>query len=163
MARRYRAKKEKPPKVEPERLPLIEKAIHELIAEYKVGNLDNVKVAARSRAGKASGPPCGRIVKVSKVSAAVNAFLKDEDIGEIHYAVDVRTLEWEKLNPDQKKVELFHAICHMGGLDEKGRLFLVGHDVEEHQRVVDTFGGYSPSVLNFAKKGAKQLSLVPAK
>lgn len=160
MAKR-RAKTEELPKVEPERLPLVEKMLHELIAEYGIGGLDRIKLAARSKPGKASGPPCGRIVKVSIISAAMNALLKDEDIGAVHYVVDVKTLEWEKLSPDERKRELFHALCHMGGLDENGRLFLVGHEIEEHQRVVDVFGAYSPSITKFVK-AAKQLSLVKA-
>jgi len=159
MARRARApKKPKDPKIEPERLPLVEKAIHELIAEYQIGNLERITIVARSKAGKASGPPCGRIVKVSIVSKAVNALLKDEEIGAVQYAVDVKVHAWDKLDADEKKRELLHAVCHMGGYDDHDRLFLVQHEIEEFQRVVDVFGAYAPSITKFAK-AAKQLPL----
>lgn len=159
MARRK--KKEKTPAVEWERDELIEKSIRELIAEANQNHLESAKIFALRKPGKASGGPCGRIVKVKVVSKAIRALIRT-DMGEANYLVEVRSLEWDKLQPDEKKRELFHTICHMAGRDEKDRWTLDDHDVEEHSAVVQRFGQYSPSIQGFVKV-AKQLPLPGAK
>lgn len=148
MARRARKKKD-PVKVEWERLLLVEKLIQEVIAEATHGHLEHAKIVALSKPRAPKVGACGRVVKLRRPSKGLNALVKD-DIGEIHYLIEVGVDEWER------KRLLDHALCHAGGLDDRGRWFTVpDHDVEEFTGVLARHGAVDTA--------GTQLSLIARK
>jgi hypothetical protein len=156
MPRRGR-KSQEPKPVEWERLLLVEKLIHDVISEAKHGHLERAQVVAlgKPRAPKAGG--CDRVVKLRRPSKALNAMVKD-DVGEIHYLVEIGMDEWDRLDTPAKKRLLDHALCHAGGLDDRGRWFTVpDHDVEEFAGVLERHG---PVDTAGSRAVAKQLSLL---
>ena len=138
MARRARAKKEKPPKVEWERLLIVEKALAELVGQVHP-NLERAKIVAIGKPGRPAASRCHGIVKLRVPSSAEKAMVKD-DLGYVAYVVEVRTAPYETLSAEQKKRRLDHALCHAMGQDERGRWVKVGHDVEEFKAVLDRHG-----------------------
>jgi hypothetical protein len=154
MARRRGPKKEKPPKVEWERVLLVEKALAELVHQAHP-NLERAKIVAIGKPGKAGESRCHGIVKLRVLSSAEKAMVK-EDLGDVAYVVEVRTAPYETLSAEQKKRRLDHALCHAFGQDERGRWIRTGHDVEEFKAILERHGAPddNPQFMPVAKQMA---------
>jgi hypothetical protein len=161
MARRsFGAKKKKEPaKVEWERLPLVDKLVQECIDEYEHDHLERAKIIClgKPRAGRAG--KCGDVVKLKTPTKALIASIKHEGGTDVHYVIELGLDRWDRLDAAGRKRELDHALCHAGGLDEKGRWFKLPHDVEEFTAILKRHGLQdSPGMRGFVVH-ARQMKL----
>lgn len=155
MARR--AKTAKAPKVEYERMPIIEKDLRELALKLHA-HLERAKIYAVGKP-KGSKAMCGGVIKLVRVSKTIQTLVKD-DLGDCHYLALVGLDKWKALDADAKKRWLDHALCHALGRDGDGDDWkLLDHDVREFTAVIQRHGlDGSPGLRSFVQ-AAKQLKL----
>lgn len=100
----------------------------------------------------------GRLVLGSarKVSG-LNAFLAamasgepvDGDADHSFFVMEIAEEEWDEASRSERIALVDHELCHMG-VDEDGRLFIRGHDLEEFIDVVRRHGLWREDVAEFA-------------
>jgi len=155
MPRRARKKKELV-KVEWRRMLETEPLVDELVKKHH-RHLERAKIVilGKPKAGKAHGKV--RVATARKAPAGLNALVKDE-IGEVHYIIEIGLDAWDKLTPKGRRIVLDHELCHFAGQDEAGRWGMLGHDVEEFTAILERHGAYRPELEIFVR-AAKQLEL----
>jgi hypothetical protein len=163
MARgRGRKKKEKKPPVEWVRHYVIEKDVEDLVEKIHTHlRAAKIVVLAKPKAGKRHGRVL--ITATKRASEATAALLKDE-IGDVHYVIEIGKDAWDTLSQDRKKLVLDRALCYCAGQDpDKGVWKLRGPDVEDFTEIIKRHGLWTGELEIFAKEAAAQLELLEGK
>jgi hypothetical protein len=64
---------------------------------------------------------------------------------------------WQELSDDQRAAMIDHQLCHVRESD--GRLYLVGHDLEEFRAVIDRYGLWNADLHLAGQVFEKQMPL----
>lgn len=162
MARGRRKKKDKKPPVEWVRHYVLEKDVEELVEKIHPHlRAAKIVVLQKPKAGKRHGRVL--ITQTKRASEATAALLKDE-IGPLHYVIEIGKDAWDTLSQERKKVVLDHALCYCAGQDpDKGTWKLRGPDVEEFTQIIERHGLWTGELEIFSKEAAKQLELLDGK
>lgn len=145
-------------KVEWRRMPEVEALIEEIVEQHH-RHLARAKILAlgKPKATKRAGGKVN-VAKAKRATPALNALVKDE-LGEVHYLVEVGIDAWDGLDAKQRRIVLDHELCHFVGQDlETDKWGLVGHDVEEFTDILRRHGAWTADLQLFAKE-CQQLSL----
>jgi inactivated superfamily I helicase len=138
------------------RLPMLEQRVQGVVQQHH-RHLDGLTIAVigRPKAGKAKGKVV--YAKATVPSAATLALIRD-DLGPIHYVIEIGLDAWETLSEPQRTALLDHELCHCAGVDEEtGHPTLVGHDVEEFGQIIRRHGLWRPDLELFASEVEKAL------
>jgi hypothetical protein len=158
MARRAAAakKKEKKPRVEWERLELIEKDANK-IKDREHTHLERAHLVVIGKPGRVGSSLCHGIVKLRVPTNPERAMAKHEGFA-VDYVIEVKREPYDKLTADQKQRRLDHALCHALGKDERDRWITdKKHDVEEFEAILKRHG--APDDNPAFGPMAKQMSL----
>lgn len=143
-------------KVEWHRMPEVEAIVQEIVAKDH-RHLERAKILvlgkpkASMRGGKVN------IAKAKRATEALNALVREE-LGAVHYLIEVGVDIWDELDSKKRRIVLDHELCHFTGQDDKGKWQLVGHDVEEFTAIIRRHGAWTVDLELFATE-IKQLSL----
>lgn len=144
-------------KQEWQRLPLVEEVVRELVkAHHHHLEHATIVVLGKPMASKSGGKT--NVAKAKRAMPALNALVKDE-IGEIHYLIEIGLDAWDTLDQQKRRIILDHELMHFGGLDEEtGKWGLVVHDVECFTEEIRRYGAWNEDLRGFLA-AIKQLSL----
>jgi hypothetical protein len=156
MARCRRPKKE-PVKTEWERMPEADSLARQLIEKHHK-HLERATVLCLGKPKASKRGDKVNIAKARKVTKAMNALLKDSNVGEGHYLIEIGLDAWRALDKEKRKIVLDHELMHMAGQDDKGHWTTVGHDIEAFTEEIRRYGAWTAELEIFAKE-ARQLSL----
>ncbi len=95
--------------------------------------------------------------KTQKVSG-LNAFLATADTdneGEEFVVVMLSKQAWEVLDDARKEALLDHELCHVKVKEDTGKPYLVTHDLEEFNQIVERHGAWQSDIVEFLRH-AKQ-------
>jgi predicted metallopeptidase len=144
-------------KAEWRRMPEVESIVAEIVAKHH-RHLEHAQIVVlgKPKASKALGKV--NVAKAKRATEAMNALLRDE-IGEVHYIIEIGLDEWGRLLASDRRKVIDHELMHFAGLDEDSeRWLLVGHDVEAFTEEIKRHGAWTPELRTFCA-AAKQLDL----
>ena len=158
MARRGsgKSKKEKKPKVDWERLELLEKDANK-IKDREHKHLERAHLVVIGKPGRGGTSLCHGIVKLRVPTNPERALAKHEGFA-VDYVIEVKREPYDKLSTEKKHRLLDHALCHALGKDERDRWITdKKHDLEEFAQILQRHG--APDDNPQFGTMAKQLSL----
>lgn len=136
----------------------------ELIQDFHL-HLENVRIEyvwrdkASARGDKVV---LGKARRVSGLNAFLSRMDQENDEWQDYFVVEIAADTWAGMSAAQRKALVDHELAHFG-INEKGQLVLVHHDIEEFQAVLQRHGAYKPDLAQFIEigKGVQRLALVP--
>lgn len=111
------------------------------------------------------------LAEVKKVSG-LNAYLATpamraltEDSQTVYQSTEFFVMEvaydtWKGMNEKERRALIDHELCHLRYDDEEDRFFLVGHDLEEFDAIVNRHGAWRGDVERFLNAAQGRLELV---
>lgn len=135
----------------------VEAIVEELVrAHHRHLERARILVLGKPKAAKRSGGKVN-VAKAKRATPALNALVKDE-LGEVHYLIELGLDAWDKLDTKVRRIVLDHELCHFAGQGEAGKWTVVDHDVEEFTTILRRHGAWHVSLEMFVRE-AKQLDL----
>ena len=76
------------------------------------------------------------------------------------FVIVINHEQWQILNDTQREGLVYHELCHCGYDSEKGKYYIVDHDVEEFSSVIRRYGLWRDSVKTFVNAAMTKVEQV---